>query len=127
MIEGIDYTFVTVEHNNFDEDALKAHRMPVPTKTYSIVKKKRSRKHMSDETLMAYVNEYNEHGYIDLPMWLQFELNVRNIKTPRREPTMDERFETIHDEREHRITNRELTLNDYKDKYMYGKSITVVD
>jgi hypothetical protein len=46
------------------------------------------------------------------------------IRRQRRFPTELEQWETVSDAREHRITNNELTLKDYKDKYL-GKPLTV--
>jgi hypothetical protein len=82
--------------------------------------------YLTDEELSAYLSEYDERGYDDLPQFLQDELQYRNLLIPTRNPTELEIWETVKDAREHRIMNKELILQDYKDKYMKGKSLTLI-
>ena len=53
-------------------------------------------------------------------------LEILNPAILRREPTELEKWETVKDAREHRIMNKELTINDYLDKYERGKSLTLI-
>jgi hypothetical protein len=71
----------------------------------------------SDEELVQLVNDYDEYAFQDLPAQLKLALRSRNIMFRRREPTAQERNETIRDAKEHRHLNNELTMQDYKDKY----------
>jgi len=48
------------------------------------------------------------------------------IRRQRRFPTELEQWETVSDAREHRIINKELTQQDYVDKYRKGKSLTLI-
>ena len=82
--------------------------------------------YMSDEEVSRYLAEYDESGFDDIPNWLQQELKARNLQIPKRWPTDMEKWETVGDAREHRIVNKELTQEDYKDKYFKGKSITII-
>ena len=79
----------------------------------------------SDEELIAVLAEFDELGYEDVPYMLRQQLEGRTITFERREPTELEMWETNSDAREHRITNNELTIQDYLDKYRNGKSFTI--
>ena len=78
----------------------------------------------SDEELVQLVNDYDEYAFQDLPAQLRLALQTRSIMFRRREPTEQERNETIIDAKEHRHLNKELTLKDYFDKYQ-GKQFTL--
>jgi hypothetical protein len=78
----------------------------------------------SDEELVQLVNDYDEYAFQDLPAQLKLALRSRDIMFRRREPTEQERNETIIDAKEHRHLNNELTLKDYFDKYQ-GKQFTL--
>jgi hypothetical protein len=80
--------------------------------------------YMTDEELHRELSQFDESGFDDIPNWLQQELRARQLPIPKRFPTELEQWETVSDAREHRITNNELTLKDYKDKYL-GKPLTV--
>ena len=82
--------------------------------------------YMTDEEVKRYLAEYSESGFDDLPNWLQTELRARQLVFEKRQPTELEQWETVSDAREHRIVNIELTQEDYKDKYMKGKSLTLI-
>jgi hypothetical protein len=82
--------------------------------------------YMIDEEVKRYLAEYSESGFDDLPNWLQTELKARQLVFEKRQPTELEQWETVSDAREHRIVNKELTQEDYKDKYMKGKSLTLI-
>jgi hypothetical protein len=82
--------------------------------------------YMTDEELNSYLNEFSELGFDDLPSWLQTELKARQLVVTKREPTELEMWETNSDAREHRIMNKELTQQDYVDKYRKGKSLTLI-
>jgi len=82
--------------------------------------------YMTDEEIKRHLAAYDESGFDDLPSWLQSELKVRQLVFKKRQPTELEQWETVSDAREHRIVNKELTQEDYKDKYMKGRSITII-
>ena len=81
---------------------------------------------MTDEEIKRHLAEYDESGFDDLPGWLQSELKVRQLVFKKRQPTDMEKWETVSDAREHRIINKELTQQDYVDKYRKGKSLTLI-
>ena len=81
---------------------------------------------MSDEEVNRHLSEYGDSGYDDLPDWLRSEVRSRNLLYEKRQPTDIEKWETVSDAREHRITNNELTLQDYKDKYLNGRNFTII-
>jgi hypothetical protein len=97
---------------------------PKPKKVITAMNKVKP--YMSDEEVSRYLAEYNESGFDDIPNWLRQELKVRQLVFKKRQPTDMEKWETVSDAREHRIVNKELTQEDYKDKYMKGKSITII-
>jgi hypothetical protein len=81
--------------------------------------------HLSDDQLAMKLTEYDEVGYQDVPYMLREKLESRTLIFRRREPTELEQWETNSDAREHRITNNELTLDDYLDYFKHGKSLTI--
>ena len=82
--------------------------------------------YMTDEEVKQHIEEYGELGFDDLPDWLRSEITARQLVFKKRQPTELEQWETVSDAREHRILNKELTQEDYKDKYFKGKSITII-
>jgi hypothetical protein len=102
-----------------------------PTKPQRVFKKvftamNKVKPYMTDEEVSRYLAEYDESGFDDIPNWLQQELKVRNLVIPKRQPSELEQWETVSDAREHRIINKELTQQDYVDKYRKGKSLTLI-
>ena len=83
----------------------------------------------SDAYIMQKLAEYDDGGFDRVPRWLKNELIARKITFDRRKPTELEMWETVSDAREHRIMHKELTINDYKDKYFSTrhKSLTLID
>jgi hypothetical protein len=79
----------------------------------------------TDDQLAYELMKYDEVAFSDVPDNIQLLVISRNMKFDRREPTELEQWETIADEREHRITNKELTIQDYMDYYKHGKSFTI--
>ena len=84
-----------------------------------------TRPYMTDDEVMAGLEQHGNHGFDKLPRWLRQELKVRRIQWPTREPTDLEAWETVSDAREHRIMNKELTIKDYQDKYIRNKPLTI--
>jgi|TARA_Y100000310_G_scaffold272045_1_gene286817 hypothetical protein len=81
--------------------------------------------HFSDNQIAYELLKYDEVAFCDVPRWLREQVIARDMHFPRREPTELEMWETVADAREHRITNNELTIQDYLDHYKYGKSFTI--
>ena len=82
--------------------------------------------YMTDEEVNRHLSQYSESGFDDMPDWLRNEIRARNLVYEKRTPSDIEKWETNFDAREHRITNKELTFEDYKDKYLKGKSLTLI-
>jgi hypothetical protein len=82
--------------------------------------------YMTDEEVHLALDKYGDRGFDMLPQWLRTELQARNLPILKREPTYHEKLDTFKDAREHRIKHKEITLNDLKDKYLFGKSITTI-
>jgi len=61
--------------------------------------------------------------YISMQATLTIEYFVTDT---RNEPTEREQWDTISDAREHRIMHKELTIEDFQDKYKRGKSLTLI-
>ena len=80
--------------------------------------------YVTDVELSSALSEYNEHGFEDIPQWMQTELKVRNLPEFKRHPTEQEKEETMSDARRHRISNNEKTIEDFKDKYLRGIPFT---
>jgi hypothetical protein len=80
----------------------------------------------TDEELMLQLDYYNEQAWTDVPKSIRERIEARYILIPSRKPTEQEIWETISDAREHRITNKELTIQDYLDKYKHGKSFNII-
>ncbi len=75
----------------------------------------------SDDDIKRMVNKYDEYAFDDLPYQLRQSIINRSITFPTRKPTELEMWETNEDAREHRHMNKQLTLEDYKDKYKRGR------
>jgi hypothetical protein len=84
---------------------------------------KKIKPYMTNEEVMQELSQYDEYGFVDLPSWLKDEIRARNLPIPKRSPSELEQWETVSDALEHRITNKELTVNDYINKYKHGKDI----
>lgn len=82
--------------------------------------------YMTDIEVSVALLDYDDVGYEDVPDWLRSELESRNMLVARRKPTELEQWDTVADAREHRIVNKELTIQDYVDKYKHGKSLTLI-
>jgi hypothetical protein len=78
------------------------------------------------DRLFIYLFEYGERGFDDLPQSIQQHLLYDGYMPVAREPTEWEMEEAEKDAREHRIVNKELTIQDLIDKYKHGKSLTLV-
>ena len=74
--------------------------------------------YITNEEIVCKLWEYDEQSFDSLPQWLRLQLRVRNIDFGRREPTPEEMYDTIADAKEHRISNNERNIQDFKDKYI---------
>jgi len=75
----------------------------------------------TDEDIKQLITQFDEYAFDDLPKELQSTIRSRTITFNRREPTEIEQWETKSDALEHRVLNKELTLEDYINKYKHGK------
>ena len=121
--EDYDSYCVWIEIPTPEEREQRGKRV-VAKKVFTAMNKVRP--YMTDEEVKRYLAEYSESGFDDLPNWLQTELRARQLVFEKRQPTELEQWETVSDAREHRIANKELTQEDYKDKYMRRKSLTLI-
>jgi len=119
------YTTYCIWTDSFTNEQRKrfTHR-PKPNRIGTAMAK--IKPYMTDEEIKRHLAAYDESGFDDLPSWLRQELKVRQLVFKKRQPTELEQWETVSDAREHRIVNKELTQEDYKDKYMKGRSITII-
>ena len=81
-----------------------------------------SNMYITDEELQQELEENGDVAFEKLTPELQRELTARNLSWEIRAPTPQEQEETIEDARFHRITHNELTVDDFKDKYIRGRS-----
>ena len=81
--------------------------------------------HFTDDQLAFELMKYDEAAFSDVPENIRTLIIARNMTFDKREPTELEMWETVEDAREHRITNKELTIKDYLDYYRNGKSFTI--
>jgi hypothetical protein len=81
--------------------------------------------YFTDDQIAFMLLQYDDVAFSAIPHWLQGQVISRNMEFQRRLPTELEMWETVSDAREHRITNNELTMQDYMDKYKHGKSFTI--
>ena len=98
-----------------DEKRQRLTKRNEPIQTVALDHPKR--KYMEDEEVREALREYDNHGFEDLPDWLQHELKARDLPHEIRMPTEFEQWETVSDAREHRIVNKELNIQDYLDHY----------
>ena len=119
-----DYSIICIYLTPFTEKQRLSFRKPKPNKVG--VPMTKLKPYMTDEEVNKHLAEYGELGFDDLPSWLRHEILARNLKYDIRQPTEMEQWETVADAREHRITNKELTIKDYSDKYKRGKSLTLI-
>ena len=75
--------------------------------------------YMTNEEITRELWEYDEHGFTDMPAWLQHELQARSIPFQKRQPTEQEMQETIQDAKDHRLAYNERNIQDFKDKYLH--------
>lgn len=71
---------------------------------------------LTDDEVRAAVRQREDQSYEQLPDWLQYELQTRNLYTQAREPTLEEIWETNRDWIEYRKQCPE-TLEDLRLKY----------
>tara|TARA_R110002124_G_scaffold71293_2_gene191134 strand:+ start:683 stop:1066 length:384 start_codon:yes stop_codon:yes gene_type:complete len=119
---GDDYVLYCVWHPSRQKELPKKPKQPKEVRTAM----NKVKPYMTDEEVNRHLSQYSESGFEDLPDWLRSEIRARSLVYEKREPSELEQWETNHDAREHRITNKELTFNDYKDKYLNGKSLTLI-
>jgi len=118
---GDDYVLYCIWHEPRQKDLPTIPKEPKEIRTAM----NKVKPYMSDEEVNRHLSEYGDSGYDDLPDWLRSEVRSRNLLYEKRQPTDIEKWETVSDAREHRITNNELTLQDYKDKYLNGRNFTI--
>ena len=82
--------------------------------------------YITDEEVNRELEEHGDRGFDKLPDWVKEELKARNLLFQVRQPTELEMWETVADAREHRIMNKQLTISDYQDKYIRGKSFAIL-
>ena len=75
----------------------------------------------SNDHIIKMLGKYDEQTYDQLPHYLKQQLQIRNLYVKRRGPTDIERLEAHTDAKEHRLMNKERTIEDFKDKYLRGK------
>lgn len=99
-------------------------KAPEPKKVQTAMNKVKP--YMTDKEVMRELSEFDELGFDDLPSWLKQELRARQLPIPKRFPTELEQWETVSDALEHRIVNKELTIQDYTAKYTKRLSLTLI-
>ena len=125
----LDDSYVTycIYHTPFTDEQRKQfigkHQHKAKVDLHTMVKLKPI---MSDAEIKRHLAEYDEQGFDDMPEWLQTELKARNLTFKKRAPTELEQWDTVSDAREHRIVNNEKILRDYQDKYIRGKSFSLI-
>ena len=112
----------TVPFSNKQRHIMKASPKPVIVRDDVKIVKPR----MTDAQVMRYLGNYGDRAYDDLPYWLKQEMKTRKQPYYCRKPTDEEMFDTIRDAREHRITNKELVVSDYIDKYKHKISFKIL-
>ena len=111
-----EYTTYCVWVEPIDDEKRQRLIKPKPPKLVATAMKK-IRPYMEDEEVRRYLRDYEDLGFTDLPDWLQRELIARDLPHEVRRPTDIEKWETVSDAREHRIVNKELSIQDYIDHY----------
>ena len=79
--------------------------------------------YMRDDEVREALRDYDDAGFDDLPSWLKLELRVRGLRCEPREPTEQEKRETEADAFIHRVTNKQLTIQDHYDMIINQKGI----
>lgn len=119
-----DYIVLCIYHTPFTP---KQRAKFVKPKQYRTgVSMTKLKPYMTDEEVNEHLAEFGERGFDDIPSWLRHEIKARNLIYKKRIATESEQWETVEDAREHRITNKELTIKDYLNKYKRGQSITLI-
>jgi len=111
-----EYTTYCVWVEPIDDEKRQRLIKPKPPKLVATAMKK-IRPYMEDSEVREALRDYEDLGYADLPDWLQRELRARDLPHEIRRPTDLEKWETVSDAREHRIVNKELSIQDYIDHY----------
>jgi len=71
------------------------------------------------------LSRYNEQGFNDMPKWIKDQFLIRVTYLKPRQATEIEQWETVSDALEHRIVHKELTISDYYNTIVKGKSHTI--
>ena len=87
---------------------------------------KKPKPYMTDVEVSNALERYEDMSYDKLPAWLKREMDARQLPIPKRHPDDVDKVIAEHDAREHRIMNRELTIQDYVNKYKHGQSLTLI-
>lgn len=112
LIEGEDYVFYCVIPPII-RDAVKARCRHKPKKRIRREETCAPQMYISNVELADALADYSNHGFDDLPDWIRYELRTRQLTFDTRRPESYERSVTNADLLEHKITNNELTINDY--------------
>ena len=73
------------------------------------------------DSILNDLVKYEDLGFEDIPSRLQALVIAYDLGIDPRPPSESERLETVADEYEHRITNKEMTTKDYLNKYNINK------
>ena len=121
-IEGIDYVRyciyqakITNEQRDYLTKPRKGNWLQEAMRNQTTVKKVKP--DMTDKQLIRHINRLGEIGFKDLPKWLRTQIKIRNLMFKRRSPTEIEMWDTVSDAREHRVVNKQLTVQDYLNHY----------
>jgi hypothetical protein len=119
LIEGIDYHFYYSTYTSVPDAVKKRCRIPKHKKTYRI-EVVGPKMILTNIQVVEAIDDYRERGFNDLPRWLRIEILTRNITFTSRIPQSYERNNTYDDLIEHRINNKELSINDYNQLIKQG-------
>ena len=87
---------------------------------------KKPKPYMTDVEVSNALERYEDMGYDKLPAWLKREMDSRQLPIHKRHPDDVDKIIAEPDAREHRIMNKELTIQDYVNKYKRGQSLTLI-
>jgi hypothetical protein len=87
---------------------------------------KKPKPYMTDVEVSNALERYEDMGYDRLPAWLKREMDARQLPIHKRHPDDVDKIIAEPDAREHRIMNKELTIQDYVNKYKRGQSLTLI-
>jgi len=87
---------------------------------------KKPKPYMTDVEVSNALERYEDMGYDKLPAWLKREMDARQLPIHKRHPDDVDKIIAEPDAREHRIMNKELTIQDYVNKYKRGQSLTLI-